>query len=566
VIAIADVSEFVQPGGALDSEASTRCFTTYLPDRAVPMLPRELAADQCSLLPDQDRYAVCCIVDLDTNVKVRRVRVVEAVIRAQALISYEDAARALGYLEGQPHKPEATRFLSQLKVLDEIARKLRRARLRRGALDLDLPEPKVELDPATGAPTGISARAKDPGVKATYQLVEEFMLLANERVARFLSERGSPAVYRVHGPPDEDRLEQLGLAAQRLGAPFDVDTTEGPVALSRWKDSVADHPAAPVLEMLLLRSLKQAQYDIVNIGHFGLALDSYVHFTSPIRRYPDLLVHRLVKGLVRGGSAKNSPDEIEDLRSKATLASRAERTVMQAEREVVDLYRCLFMRRHVGDEFDARVTGISGSGVYASIENPFVDVLVRFEALGSDHYEARDDSLGVVGSRSGESILLGDRLRVVIEDVALERRTTYARRIAALAPEAKASRGRRRTGSSELQVEPEPLRVEVPLEVDELAEFELGLDRPAAPRASTRGPRRRPGKDLATKVLEAKRGRTKKAKASTARGATWQAEVRARKKPSTTRGERRKKANERRTEAGGDRRISKITGSKKRRR
>jgi ribonuclease R len=569
IIAIADVSEFVQPGGALDLEASTRCFTTYLPDRAVPMLPSELAADQCSLLPDRDRYALCCIVDLDSSMKVRRVKVVEAVIRAQALISYEDAARALGYMAGEPHKPEAKRFLPQLKVLDEIARKLRKARLRRGALDLDLPEPKVELDRETGAPTNISARAKDPGVKATYQLVEEFMLLANERVARFLSERGSPAVYRVHGAPDEDRLEQLALAAKRLGAPFDVDASEGPLGLSRWKDSLADHLAGPVLEMLLLRSLKQAQYDIVNIGHFGLALDSYVHFTSPIRRYPDLLVHRLLKGLLRGGAPKNKPDEVEDLRSKATLASRAERTVMQAEREVVDVYRCLFMRRHVGDEFEARVTGISGSGVYASVETPFVDVMVRFEALGPDHYEVRDDSLGVVGSRSGESILLGDRLRVLIEDVALERRTVYARRLPSLASaEPKPRRGRRKD-----TLRPEPAaREELPNDSFEepsytvseafpLDEVERELERPAA-RASAARQRRRPGKDLATKMIEAKRRRTK-ATISSKAGSSWAPEPRGRKKaapaaPAATRGERRKKA--------GEGRQAKAKGSKSTRR
>jgi ribonuclease R len=516
VIAIADVSEFVLPGGALDEAASSRSFTTYLPDRALPMLPRVLAADQCSLLPKKDRYALCAIVDLDQNAKVRRSHVVEAVIHARALITYEDAARVLGYMQGELRDPAARQYAAQLQVLDEIAKKLRAARLRQGALDMDLPEPKVELDPETKSPLSITARAKDPGVKAAYQLVEEFMLLANERVARFLSGQESPAVYRVHAPPDEDRIEQLAGAAEQLGVPFDVEAlqNDGPVALSRWLASVAGQPNARVLEMLLLRSMKQAQYDIVNIGHFGLALDSYVHFTSPIRRYPDLLVHRLVKHLVRGGKPDNSPPAVEDLRNKASAASRLERTVMQVEREVVDLYRCLYMQGFVGDEYDARVSGISGSGVYASIESPFVDVLVRFEALGPDRYEATEDGLGVFGARSGERIQLGDRLRVAIEDVALERRTVYARRLASLVE----------LPLGELSTDERPMR---------------GRSKRASAVAKARGEagRRKPGrtKSGAAKALKAarpERGRKKARKASASPASKGAG---SRKKPSTSR-------------------------------
>lgn len=428
-IAIADVSEYVQPGSVLDIDASGRCFTTYLPDRAVPMLPAVLASQHCSLLPDQDRYALVAIVDLDKDASVLRFRLVEAVIRVVALLSYEDAAYTLGFAEGEPRNPEAKAYKKSLRVLAELAKKLRKQRLKRGALDLDLPEPKVELDPETGRPVNITRRAKNPGIVGAYQLVEEMMLLANERVARWLAGRKSPAVYRVHAPPDPERLEQLALAAQKLGVSFDADTVDSPVGVSRWLKRIAKHPLRIVLEGLLLRSMKLAQYDIVNVGHFGLASETYVHFTSPIRRYPDLLVHRISKALLRGGRVVTDAAAIDALRASTTRASETERVVMQAEREVVDLYRCLLMQDKVGEVYEARVSGLAGSGVYVVLDEPFVDVLLRFEALGPDRYEAGDDGLSVVGRRSGDRIALGDRVTVVIEDVALLRRTIYGRRV-----------------------------------------------------------------------------------------------------------------------------------------
>jgi ribonuclease R len=428
-VAIADVSEYVQPGSAVDRDASERCFTTYLPDRAVPMLPAVLASDHCSLLPKQDRYALCAIVDLDKEASVQRFRLVEAVIHVAAKLTYEDAACTLGFVEEEAKSPEAAHFKRDLRVLNELARKLRRLRMRRGALDLDLPEPRVELDPDTGRPLSVTRRAKNPGIQGAYQMVEELMLLANERVARWLSGKKSPAVYRVHAPPDPERLQQFELAAERLGVPFEADTLESPLGVSRWLKRIAKHPLRAVLEGLLLRSLKMAQYDIKNIGHFGLASESYLHFTSPIRRYPDLLVHRLAKGLLRGGAIITSVEGIEALRAKATRASEVERVVMQAEREVVDVYRCLLMLDKVGEVYEARVTGLSGSGLYAVLDDPFLDVMVRFESMGPDRYDASDDALSIVGQRSGDRVSLGDRITVVIEDVALLRRTIYGRRV-----------------------------------------------------------------------------------------------------------------------------------------
>jgi len=428
-IAIADVSEYVTEESELDEEAKARGCTIYLPDRAIPMLPSALAAELCSLLPERDRLCVCVIVDLDADAKVESYEIVEGVMRSAAMLTYGGVARALGFTEEPARSAQAEAMKKDLKVLDELSRKLRKARMSRGALDLDLPEPKLILDPATSAPIDVKRRTQDPGVKRAYSMVEELMLLANEVVAEWLGERKSPAVYRVHAPPKEDKLERLVGVASTLGLELDVEAIQEPGGVSRWLAKIQKHPRKQVLEMLLLRSLMQATYDTHNIGHYGLASEEYVHFTSPIRRYPDILVHRAVKHLLRGGKPKSHPAAVDALKESAQRASERERAAMEIEREVVDLYRALLMRDRVGSSAEGTVTAIVGSGVFVALDDPFVEVLVRFESMGPDHYSLSDDELSVVGSRSGDTIALGDRMAVVIEDVAVLRRTVYARRV-----------------------------------------------------------------------------------------------------------------------------------------
>jgi ribonuclease R len=428
-VAIADVAEYVSPESALDVEARRRGCTLYLPDRAVPMLPAALSADLCSLLPDHDRLCLCVVADLDAKGTVQRFEVVEGVMRSAAMLTYGGVARALGLSDQPPRSAQAEALKKGLRVIEELSRKLRKSRMRRGALDLDLPEARVVLDKDTGVPLDVVRLAEDPGVKRAYQIVEEMMLLANELVAQWLSERRSLAIYRVHGAPDEEKLVRLGQAAEQLGVPFQIEQLREPLGLARWHAKIEEHPRRSVLEMLLLRSLKQAAYDIVNIGHFGLASDAYLHFTSPIRRYPDLVVHRLVKNLLRGGKPATSPSDVEKMRSAATAASDRERATVAVEREVVDLYRALTMQDRVEEAYDATVSAIVSGGMFVTLEHPFVDVLVRFESMGPDRYEATQDELGIVGLRSGERILLGERVRVVIEDVAVLRRMVYGRRV-----------------------------------------------------------------------------------------------------------------------------------------
>jgi ribonuclease R len=393
------------------------------------MLPQLLAADLCSLLPDQERYCMCVIAELDGNGSVKRFDVVEGLMRAAAMITYDSAARTLGFTEKPALSPQAEAFKKTLRVLSSVSTKLRRARMKRGALDLDLPEPKLTLDDA-GHPTDIQQRTHDPGIKRAYQIVEELMLLANELVARWLGHRHSPAIYRVHGRPDEEKLMRLGSVAEALGAPFDLEALQDPKGLNKWLKRIDKHPRKRVLEGLLLRSLKQAAYDIVNIGHFGLASDAYLHFTSPIRRYPDLLVHRAIKRLLHGGDPELSPDETEELRMAATHSSTRERAAMSVEREIVDLYRALFAKDLIGELLEGTITALVGGGIYVNVDAPFIDVFIPFEGMGPDRYVLSDDELSLIGQRSGEFISLGDTLVFELVDVSILRRTIYGRRIA----------------------------------------------------------------------------------------------------------------------------------------
>jgi len=427
-IAIADVSEYVRAESPLDEEARARGCTIYLPDRAIPMLPRALAGDLCSLLPEQDRFCMCVIADLDQTGRTKSFEIVEGLMRSSAKLTYEGVARALGFDPESPQSSQAEAMKGDLLVLQELTEKLRKNRMARGALDLDLPEARILLDERTGAPVEVKKRATRPGLKRAYSLVEEMMLLANELVAEWLIKKNAPAIFRVHDVPDEEKLERLALIVKDLNLKVSMDELTKPQGVSRFLHRIQNHERHHVLEMLLLRSLKQAVYDTTNIGHFGLASESYVHFTSPIRRYPDLRVHRQIKDILRGVKIDRSDEAKDDLKAAADESSKRERASMEIEREVQNLYRAIFMKQHVGDEFEGRINGLGGMGLYVSIEDPCVDVMIPFEDLGPDEYETDEQELGVYGVRSGEKFLLGDLVTVVITDVGIMRRTVYAKR------------------------------------------------------------------------------------------------------------------------------------------
>ncbi len=433
-IAIADVSAYVQPNTALDEEAKKRSTSIYLPDRAIPMLPRELSTHLCSLVQNEDRLCLAVEVILDATGTPLRHRFVEGVMRSRAKLSYEDVARALGFSDDAPPTATAKQFLPSFQVAWELSSILRTRRMRRGALDFDLPEPKVVLNEHGIAKDIVRAR-KDPGVKKAYNLIEELMLLANEVVAEDLAGRTVPTVYRVHATPDEMKVERFANLATSLGMAFDPEHAKDPKALGKFLRVIATHPQASVLNTLLLRAMKQATYDVVNIGHFGLASRAYLHFTSPIRRYPDLVVHRAVHRLCQETPHEKSDNAAEALKEAALLASQNERKAMEVEREVVDLHRALLMRDRIGEHFEGTVSALVGSGAFVALDEPYVDVMVKYELLGREPYELDEEGLCAIGQRSGDVVRLGDRMVVRIDDVSIERRTVYGARLAAITAE-----------------------------------------------------------------------------------------------------------------------------------
>jgi ribonuclease R len=430
-VAVADVSHYVREGSPIDAEARKRGCSLYLPNRAIPMLPEPLSAHLCSLVPEEDRLAMVTRIDLDRNADVKETEFSAAVIHSRARLDYPGVAAALGGdVRGKRRKYEP--FLPALRQMDSVARQLRAKRLERGSLDFDLPEPFVELDhDDPRLVRDIRKSRRDPGERQAYSMIEEFMLAANEAVASSFRDRGENAVWRIHDAPDAGRLEQFAALATHYGITIDVDEARTPRGLRKVLEKLRGHSAEKPLSFALLRSLKQATYDVVNVGHFGLASRDYLHFTSPIRRYPDLIVHRLLKvrlageGKPSGGwksATIQAPPDRTELQRMASDASFAERSKMEAEREVVDIYRAYFMRDRIGDVFDGTISGVMGFGVFVVIDQPFIEGLVRVEALSDDYYLFDEVTARLVGRRSGRTFSLGDTVKVEVQSVSVVRR------------------------------------------------------------------------------------------------------------------------------------------------
>jgi ribonuclease R len=429
-VAVADVSHYVRPGSAIDLEARIRGVSVYLPDRAIPMLPPALSSGICSLNPDVDRLAMVARLDVDEAGVIRDTQFAAAVIRSRARLDYHGVAAALG---GDLRGPRARyrEHLPQLERLDRVARRMRAVRRERGALDFDLPEAVVVLD--EDDPRRVREVKKSralPEVRDAYRLVEDCMLAANEAVAQKFIARRRDTLWRVHDVPKEERLLDFVQLAETLGAALSVDACRTPRQLRDFLESIAGLPMARSLSYLLLRTLKQAVYDVVNVGHFGLASPAYLHFTSPIRRYPDLVVHRLLKQLLRregmpagGGEVVAGPvPQREELARWASDSSAYERRAMEAEREVVDMYRAYLMRDRIGEEYDGVIVGVTNFGLFVEIPEPFVEGLIKVDTLGGDAWVYDEQKLRLVGRSSGRSFALGDAVRVRIENVSVARR------------------------------------------------------------------------------------------------------------------------------------------------
>ncbi len=407
---IADVGHFVKPGSALDREARRRGTSVYFPDRVFPMFPEKLSNDLCSLRPREDRLVQSVILDIDREGVVRKVRFADGVIRSAARLTYTQVASVLEdarHVPGVP--PELVPMLRLAERLREVLGARRRAR---GSVDLDLPEPRVLLD-IEGVMTGITVEPRN----RAHRLIEEFMLLANEAVAGHLESRKAPCLYRVHETPDPAKIETLA----EFAAGFGLQLTSRPDAVApgdiqRLLDAAEGRPEYPIVAQVALRSMKQARYTADNVGHFGLAAPVYAHFTSPIRRYPDLVVHRALRA-----QRKSKREELaaiaDGLEELGVACSALEREAEAAERELLEWKKINFARDKVGEEFEGIVTGVARFGLFVQLTENLVEGLLHAARLGGDRFDFIEARQELRGASSRASFRLGDRLRVRLDRV-----------------------------------------------------------------------------------------------------------------------------------------------------
>lgn len=402
---IADVSHYVREGSALDREAYERGTSVYLVDRVIPMLPERLSNDLCSLRPKVDRLTLSCMMDLTESGEVTRYHFTDGVIRSRAKLSYE---MVMDYFTTGEKSRTIAPLAATLDSMRELARALRRRRFHNGSLDLDVPEPKVVLDEA-GHPIEIRLRHSDE----SHQLIEEFMLAANQCAAHNFLRHNLPCLYRVHAPPAPEKMEEFAGFAESLGFRFAVDGGVTPKKLARFLDQIRDDPRKDMIHQMLLRSLMKAVYQPENVGHFGLAFPHYTHFTSPIRRYPDLWIHRHIKKV-----QTNSWKVAQQHKMRAALpaigrqTSDRERQAEEAERESVRIKQLEYLSTHLGDEFSGKVSGFLEFGMFVSLDGIGADGLVRFSGIDDDFYVWERERWQVRGRRRGRTFKLGESVRV----------------------------------------------------------------------------------------------------------------------------------------------------------
>jgi ribonuclease R len=408
---IADVAHYVTPGGPMDREALRRGTSVYLVDRVVPMLPHALSTDLCSLVPGEDRLALSLLLDLAADGAVRAQRLVRAVIRSRHKVSYEEAQAVLDGTGSVSAEVDGV-----LRELSRAAGLLRAKRLERGSLDFDLPETRVVLD-VSGQPTDIQRVTR----LDAHRLVEDFMLLANETVARSAAQAGVPFLFRIHEPPDETRMQQLREFVATFGHRMTGRSgTPTPKDLQRLLRAAEGRPEEGLMSTVVLRSMKQARYSEQNHGHFGLATKLYTHFTSPIRRYPDLVVHRLAAArFIDGADPGLDAERLADI---ARVTSDRERLAVAAERDSKDLKRVEFMQRHVGEEFAGTVSSVKAFGFFVLLDDFFVDGLVHVSSLADDYYLFIEEQYALIGERTRRRFRTGDRVRVTVASISIEER------------------------------------------------------------------------------------------------------------------------------------------------
>ncbi len=496
---IADVAHYVRPGMDIDREAEIRGTSVYFPDRAIPMLPIELSTDICSLRPQLDRLVISCVMQIDERGEIRSYEIMPGIIRSAERMTYEAVQLILDgdNAARQRYAPLVENFL----LMQELAEVLNQKRQRRGSIDFDLPEPLIEFDE-----NGLMKAVTRSERFFAHRLIEEFMLAANETVATYLEGKGVASIYRVHEPPDPKRVYDF----ENLAAAFGYSLGIGSLPISRFRlkpdhraatarstahrakpkeveipqqvaitpamyqklaAKIAGKPEERILSYLMLRSLKQARYSEVNDGHFALAATCYTHFTSPIRRFPDLLIHRILKGVLAESPERNegklnigsgghvqqnaellwpagakpasskpaarkaskpqahhaSPISEDDLHHQAEDASFAERRADAAERELIEWKKMKFMSDRVGEDFDGLIVSITKYGIFVELTDLFVEGLIPLNSMYDDRYAFHETTRQIIGQRSRKTYSLGDRVRVILDRIdRVERKLQFA--------------------------------------------------------------------------------------------------------------------------------------------
>lgn len=417
---IADVSNYVQENSALDKEALKRGTSVYLVDRVIPMLPHTLSNGMCSLNMGEDRLALSCLMDINKKGEVIDHRIVESVINVNERMNYSDVNKILSESDSKLMVRYADE-IDMFKLMFELSKIIRANRNKRGSIDFDFPESKIVLN-KKGIPVKIMPYERGDAEK----IIEDFMLMANETVAEHFYFLESPFVYRTHGTPDPEKMQKLGLFINNFGYSMKIRSAEGevhPKEIQKLLSKIEGTPEEALISRLTLRSMRRAEYSTQCLGHFGLACNYYCHFTSPIRRYPDLQIHRIIKEHIHGRMNDRKTEHFESiLPMVAKECSSLERRADEAERETEKLKKAQYMCDHIDEEFEGVISGVTAWGIYVELPNT-VEGMVHVTKLWGDYYYYKEDTYEMVGRDSGKSYKLGERVKIRVDAVDMMTKT-----------------------------------------------------------------------------------------------------------------------------------------------
>lgn len=417
---IADVSNYVQESSALDKEALKRGTSVYLVDRVIPMLPHTLSNGMCSLNMGEDRLALSCLMDINKKGEVIDHRIVESVINVNERMNYSDVNKILSESDSKLMVRYADE-IDMFKLMFELSKIIRANRNKRGSIDFDFPESKIVLN-KKGIPVKIMPYERGDAEK----IIEDFMLMANETVAEHFYFLESPFVYRTHGTPDPEKMQKLGLFINNFGYSMKIRSAEGevhPKEIQKLLSKIEGTPEEALISRLTLRSMRRAEYSTQCLGHFGLACNYYCHFTSPIRRYPDLQIHRIIKEHIHGRMNDRKTEHFESiLPMVAKECSSLERRADEAERETEKLKKAQYMCDHIDEEFEGVISGVTAWGIYVELPNT-VEGMVHVSKLWGDYYYYKEDTYEMVGRDSGKSYKLGERVKIKVDAVDMMTKT-----------------------------------------------------------------------------------------------------------------------------------------------